>query len=92
MTNLICGDVLEELKKLKNDSVDLVVTSPPYNLGIDYGKNINDSMSLKDYFAYSENWIKEVFRILKDSGRFALIHYLSCGKSKKRFAPLMRLN
>ena len=28
----ICGDTLEELKKIKTESVDLIVTDPPYNL------------------------------------------------------------
>ena len=35
--NAICGDVIEELCKLENDSVDLIVTDPPYNLNKDYG-------------------------------------------------------
>ena len=31
MKKLICGDALEELKKLDSDSIDVGVTSPPYN-------------------------------------------------------------
>lgn len=32
--SLICGDALEELRKLPSDSVDLVLTDPPYNIGV----------------------------------------------------------
>ncbi len=28
---LICGDALEELKKIESDTIDITVTSPPYN-------------------------------------------------------------
>ena len=30
--DIICGDALEELKKIKDESIDLIVTDPPYNL------------------------------------------------------------
>ena len=36
---LICGDCLEEMKKLKDKSIDLVLTSPPYGVGKDYEKD-----------------------------------------------------
>ena len=32
--NLICGDALEELRKLPSESIDLVLTDPPYNIGV----------------------------------------------------------
>ena len=30
MNQIICGDALEELKKIPNESIDMVMTSPPY--------------------------------------------------------------
>ena len=44
--NAICGDVIEELCKLENDSVDLIVTDPPYNLNKDYGTS-QDKLEFK---------------------------------------------
>ena len=35
----ICGDAIEEMKKLPDESVHLIVTDPPYNLNKDYGNN-----------------------------------------------------
>ena len=67
----INGDVLEELKKLSDNSVHLAITSPPYNVGKDYD-NHNDKMDYQEYL----NWLNEVWketqRVLVPGGRFAL--------------------
>ena len=52
-------------------SVDIVVTSPPYNLGIKY-KNYNDSRTRNDYLNWSRVWATQVKRVLKDKGSFFL--------------------
>ncbi|WP_443710746.1 DNA-methyltransferase, partial [Ruminococcus bicirculans (ex Wegman et al. 2014)] len=64
---LICGDALEELKKIPSKSVKLVVTDPPYNLNKDYGNN-QDDLEFNDYLEFSRAWIKEASRILTDNG------------------------
>ena len=91
VNKIIWGDCLKILKTLPNESIDIVITSPPYNLGIDYGIS-KDNMPIQDYYNWCEEWIRELYRVMSNSGRLALIHYLSCGKSEKRFAPLMKLN
>jgi len=52
-------------------SVDLVVTSPPYNLGIKY-TNYHDRKNGDDYLNWSRLWASEVKRVLKDKGSFFL--------------------
>lgn len=60
------------LKKILNpNSIDLIVTSPPYNLGIAYNHH-EDSGSYKDYLDFSRNWLTEAYRVLKDDGRLCL--------------------
>ena len=88
---LLLGDCLELMKDIPDGSIDAVITSPPYNLGIDYGIH-KDDMTIEDYYRWCSLWMSEIYRTLKPSGRFMLNHYLSCGTSKKRFAPLMELN
>lgn len=88
---LILGDCLEVMRVMPEKSIDLCVTSPPYNLGIDYNGQ-DDYLDLDDYYGWCKDWMSEIFRLLKDNGRFALNHYLSCGTSKRRYAPLMTLN
>ena len=68
---IINGDCVEEMGKLPESSVDLVVTSPPYNVGIDYDTH-DDNQSMEDYWKFTENWLTQAFRILKDDGRVAI--------------------
>lgn len=56
---------------LENNSVDLIVTSPPYNVGIEYSQH-EDSGSYQDYLTFSKNWLIEAFRVLKADGRMCL--------------------
>lgn len=68
---IIIGDCREALKALPSDSVHLVVTSPPYNVGIGYG-NWKDDLPLKEYSELTETWLKECYRILADGGRICV--------------------
>ena len=61
---IICGDALEELKKLPDESIDCIITSPPYNIGKEYEKPVE----LNEYFNQQEQVIKECIRILKSHG------------------------
>jgi site-specific DNA-methyltransferase (adenine-specific) len=65
------GDCIGGMKKLPDSSVDIVVTSPPYNLGIKY-KRYNDNKKRKDYLKWSIKWAKQVKRVLKNNGSFFL--------------------
>ena len=49
-TNKIyCGDCLELMKQLDENSINLIITSPPYNINIDYGEEYSDNLSLEQY-------------------------------------------
>ena len=63
----IQGNAIDELKKLEPESIDLVVTDPPYNLGKDYGNN-KDSLKKEEYLQFTKNWLLEVDRVLKNDG------------------------
>lgn len=76
---------------IPSGTIDLVVTSPPYNLGIDYD-SYNDKQPYSDYLDWCENWLKECYRVLKPDGRICINHYLSCGTSDFRFAPILDIN
>jgi len=65
------GDCIEVMKTLPENSIDLIVTSPPYGVGIDYD-SFDDDMKFEDYKVFSENWLTEAYRLLKDDGRIAL--------------------
>jgi site-specific DNA-methyltransferase (adenine-specific) len=65
------GDCVERMKTLADGAVDLVVTSPPYNLGIKCGK-YEDRKSREDYLNWSCQWASEVKRVLAEKGSFFL--------------------
>ncbi|MGE0083758.1 MAG: site-specific DNA-methyltransferase [Desulfococcaceae bacterium] len=64
---IIQGDALTELLKIKNESVDLIIADPPYNLGKNYGNN-HDLKGFDEYIEFSQCWLKESRRILKNTG------------------------
>ena len=67
LNKIVLGDALQELKKLPDESCDVIVIDPPYNIGKDFGNNI-DKRDLDDYISWSKNWITESIRILKPAG------------------------
>jgi site-specific DNA-methyltransferase (adenine-specific) len=65
---IICGDALTELKKLPDESIDLILTDPPYNaknIGPNKRKYSLGQMQLpkKEYQKFCKNWIREGLRI-----------------------------
>ncbi|MBU0907822.1 MAG: site-specific DNA-methyltransferase [Nanoarchaeota archaeon] len=71
---IICGDCIEELRKLEAESVDLVLTDPPFNIGKDYGK-YKDRLKKENYIDWCEKWLEECVRVLKDGGALYLFNY-----------------
>ena len=65
---LICGDCLEVLPTLADESVDLIFCDPPYNIGI-FSKKPPD-----EYLAWCEAWIAECSRVLAANGAFWVSH------------------
>ena len=67
--NIIYGDCAEQLKKLPDDSVDLIVTSPPY---ADQRKNTYGGIDVDHYVEWFLPITKELLRVLKPTGTFIL--------------------
>ena len=64
-------DCVKGMSRLADESVDLVVTSPPYNLGISYGK-YSDRQDRRSYLDWCGEWAKQIRRLLKPDGSFFL--------------------
>jgi site-specific DNA-methyltransferase (adenine-specific) len=71
VSKIINGDCVEVMKTMPENSVDLVVTSCPYNVNIAYD-TYNDGLSMEEYLQWTEKWLTEVYRVLKEDGRIAL--------------------
>lgn len=61
------GNCIEIMKRFTDKSVDLVFADPPFNIGVKYDL-YNDNMSYEEYYRWSEKWIAEVYRLLKNNG------------------------
>lgn len=59
------------MDKIPNKSVNLIVTSPPYNVGIEY-ENHNDNLDYIDYLHFLNDTWKECHRVLADDGRICI--------------------
>jgi site-specific DNA-methyltransferase (adenine-specific) len=64
-------DCLEGMKQLPEATIDLVVTSPPYNLGVAYSQ-YSDRQDRESYLAWCQQWATQIRRILKPAGSFFL--------------------
>lgn len=73
---ILHGDCLEVMKRLPSNSVDLIFTDPPYNVGIKYvKKDFKDRKKSEDYLNWLKDRLKEMHRILKPTGSIYLMNY-----------------
>ncbi|MEM5875291.1 MAG: site-specific DNA-methyltransferase [Candidatus Aenigmatarchaeota archaeon] len=86
------GDVLEVLNIIEDKSVDLVFTSPPYNVGKPY-ENHNDLMPYEEYLKWLESVLEKIYSKLKDDGRFVInIPSITCeGEYKPLFVDVINI-
>ena len=67
---IICGDSEQVLASIPTNSIDIVLTSPPYNFGLDYDTgDTADAQHWDAYFAKLNTIWKECMRVLKPGGR-----------------------
>ena len=60
-------DCIEGMKKLQDNSADIIICDPQYNIGKDFGNN-SDKQKMEDYLLWCDDWIRECIRILKPAG------------------------
>lgn len=71
LNRITVGNCIDVMSELPENTVDLLVTSPPYNVGIEYDQH-DDRVNMNEYWQFTEDWLKESFRVLKDDGRIAV--------------------
>ena len=74
------GDCLELINEIEDKTIDLIITSPPYNLGNTHHTGskkhfpYNDNMIEKDYQKWQIKVLNECFRVLKNDGSLFYNH------------------
>ncbi|MBT9130921.1 MAG: DNA adenine methyltransferase YhdJ [candidate division WS2 bacterium] len=64
------GDCLELMRSIPDKSIDMVITSPPYNVGMPYGSD--DRQYYSDYLNYMKEVLGECYRVLVSGGRIGI--------------------
>lgn len=67
----IIMDNFLDTEAIDENSIDLIVTSPPYNVDIKY-QTYDDTIPYEKYLEFSERWLEKAFNLLKNDGRFCL--------------------
>jgi site-specific DNA-methyltransferase (adenine-specific) len=80
LNHIILGSA-ENMKELPDNSVHLMITSPPYNVSKEY----DDDLSLQEYLVLLKNALIETYRVLVNGGR-ACINVANLGR--KPYIPL----
>jgi site-specific DNA-methyltransferase (adenine-specific) len=62
---------LDGIDLIDDDCIDLMFTSTPYNVGIDYDSH-NDKMSCDEFYLFIQSFFDKLYRVMKDGGRVAL--------------------
>ena len=68
---VIINDDILTTSAIRPNSIDLIVTSPPYNVDIQYHAH-RDNLSYPEYLAFTRDWLARCFQFLKDDGRLCL--------------------
>lgn len=82
------------LKTILPASIDLIITSPPYNLSKNYsGNKADDSLAYQDYLNFSRTWLVNAYTWVRDTGRLCLNIGLDKNKNGKRpvYADLVQV-
>lgn len=73
------GDCIKQMQKIENESVDLIIADPPYNLNKDFGNSSDKWNNVESWIIWSKEWIDAAILKLKPTGSifiYGIHHYL----------------
>lgn len=79
---IIKGDMLKD-KRIPDNHIDLIVTSPPYNINKSYGE-ANDNLEYDEYLRFTYKWLSKCYDWAKPDGRLCMNIPLDTGKGGQK--------
>ncbi len=79
----IYNDDFLTTKCVEQNSIDLIVTSPPYHVDIRY-ESYNDNIPYEKYLEFTYKWLEKAYQLLKDDGRLGLNIPLDKNKGRQQ--------
>lgn len=79
---IIINDDFLTTKAIKEESIDLIVTSPPYNVDIHYG-SYRDDIPYDKYLEFTRKWLSKALKLVKPDGRMCLNIPLDKSRGRK---------
>ena len=73
VNKIYCGDCLQIMRRMPDNFVDLIVTSPPYNFGLDEYDGHIDTRSWEEYFDTLYQVWSQSYRVLRHGGRVCIV-------------------
>ncbi len=80
LNKIYLKDCVEFMRNIEDDSIDLIIADPPYNLNKKFGNNSDRWKRVEDWFDWSKMWIDQCIRILAHTGSIFIygIHHYIC--------------
>ena len=79
---IIIHDNFLKTEFIQKNSIDLIVTSPPYNVDIHYN-SFKDNITYEEYLEFTEKWLLKALELVKPDGRLCLNIPLDKSKGRK---------
>jgi len=84
-------DCVSGMRKIKSETVDIIICDPPYNIGKDFGNNTTKE-PLDEYLLWCDEWIAECLRILKPRGTLYIYGFSEIlSFIRTRFSPIINV-
>ena len=78
----IINDDFLSTELIDKNSIDLIVTSPPYNVDVHYN-SFQDNIPYEKYLEFTQKWLKKAYYLMKSDGRLCLNIPLDKSKGRK---------
>jgi len=72
INKIVCLSCFQAFNFMPDEIIDITITSPPYNIGLEYD-TYEDNISSEEYINFSTQWLDAVYNLTRDTGRLYLV-------------------